>query len=337
MTTIRDVARKLNLSITTVSRALDGYDDVAETTRQRVAAAAAEMGYTPNRAARQLRRQRAETIGYILPGRTPQFSDPYFSEFVAGLGDETSQRNNDLLVSSAVPDSLEEQAIYRRWVQGGKVDGIIVNRVCLHDWRVQFLASQKMPFVCLERPRDNVDFVGIETDPISGFVELVAHIAGLNHTRIAYIGGPPRLKIAHDRFVGFLAGLRAAGLELDPDLVFPGDLTAESGYQATGCLLDLGQPPSAIVCVNDTTAMGAMHAAHDRGLQVGRDIAISGYDGTADSAHTQPPLTTLDLPLYDVARELVSILLACIDGTPPPPRQDKIRPKLIIRASTCNK
>jgi len=334
MITIRDVANRLNLSITTVSRALDGYDDVAEKTRQLVVLTASEMGYTPNRAARQLRRQRADTIGYILPVHKPQFADPYFSEFIAGLGDETSMHNYDLLVSSAAPDSTEEQAAYQRWVQGGKVDGIIVNRICLHDWRIQYLTSQKIPFVCFERSLDTFDFIGVESDSYSGFLELMAHLTNLHHTRIAYIGGLPQLKIEHDRFAGYKAGLAAAQVVFDPLLVMRADLTSEGGYQAAQHLLSLDRPPTAIVCINDVTAIGAMHAAHNRGLSVGRDIAIAGFDGIADSAHTQPPLTTLDQPVYAVARQLAKMLLAHIAGDELYEKQIKIHPKLIIRAST---
>ena len=103
--TIKDVARRLNLSITTVSRALDGYDDVAEETRRKVIQTAREMGYVPNRAARQLRKQRTETIGYILPTSAPRFSDPFFSEFISGLGDEAAVQGYDLLISSGVDAS----------------------------------------------------------------------------------------------------------------------------------------------------------------------------------------------------------------------------------------
>ena len=110
--TIRDVARHLNLSITTVSRALDGYDHVSEETRQRVIEAARELGYSPNRAARQLRRQRADTIGYILPSSAPRFSDPFFSKFIAGMADEAAQSSYDLLVSAAPAVQESEQQAY---------------------------------------------------------------------------------------------------------------------------------------------------------------------------------------------------------------------------------
>src|SRR4030067_692109 len=145
--TIRDVAERLKLSITTVPRALDGYDDVAEDTRQRVIQVALEMGYVPNRAARQLRKQRTETIGYILPARTPRFSDPFFSEFISGLGDEIAKNSYDLLISTAEPGEDTERLVYQRWVHGHRVDGYMLNRMRLREWQERNLAKQNVPIM----------------------------------------------------------------------------------------------------------------------------------------------------------------------------------------------
>src|SRR5512146_1504414 len=149
--TIRDLAEKLHLSITTVSRALDGYSDVAEETRQRVVEAAREMGYVPSYAARQLRRKRTDAIGYILPTSSPQFSDPFYVNFLTGLCDEVASQKLDLLVTSCPPGSESEKNQYRRWVQSRRVDGMVFNRVRLHDWRLEFLAQNNIPFVSLEK------------------------------------------------------------------------------------------------------------------------------------------------------------------------------------------
>lgn len=332
--TIREVAKKLNLSITTVSRALDGYDDVAERTRNLVVKTAQEMGYAPNRAARQLRRRQTDTLGYVVPSNSAGFADSFFSEFIAGLGDEASVHNYDLLVTTAPPASSSEKSQYQRWVQGGKVDGVVVNRIYLDDWRLQYLAEQGVPYVSLERSMSNLDFVGVEADSFNGFLELMAYLINQGHSRIAYIGGDVELKIENDRHSGYEAGLKAAHIALSPALVTRANLTSEGGYQAAEHLLMLAAPPTAIVCINDLTAIGAMHAAHNHGLKVGRDIAIAGFDGIADAAHTQPPLTTLDQPVYDIARQLTKMLLSLITGETLQERQVKIQPKLLIREST---
>lgn len=334
MPTIKDVAHRLHISITTVSRALDGYPDVSAETRDLVIHTAREMGYTPNRAARQLRKQRAETLGYILPTEKPQFADAFYSEFIAGLGDLAAASNFDLLVCAAAPGSPEEQALYRRWVQGHKVDGLIINRTRLQDWRLTYLAEQKIPFVSLERSLLPLQFIGIETDVMESYLELIEHLVNQGHSQIAYIGAASDLKIDHDRFQAYQAGLEKTHITPSASLITRADLTPEGGYQAASALLKLAVPPSAIVCINDLTAIGAMHAAHEAGLKVGRDVAIAGFDGIADAAHTQPPLTTLDQPVYDIARQLIGMLLKLVNGQALPQSQVKIRPKLLIRAST---
>lgn len=337
MVRIRDVARQLNLSITTVSRALDGYNDVAEHTRQLVVRTAQEMGYTPNRAARQLRRKHAETIGYIMPSAKPVFSDAFLSEFISGLGDEAALHNYDMLISVAKPDSPEERAAYQRWVQSGKVDGLVLNRIRLSDWRVQYLTEQKIPFVCLERSLDAFEFLGVELDSHSAFLELTDYLIGLGHRHIAYIGGEEGLKIEHDRSAGYRAGLIAAGLPICPDLIVHGDLTSEGGYRAAERLLTLKERPTAIMCINDPTAIGAIHAAHDLGLFVGNDVAISGFDGVADAAHMLPPLTTVEQTVYTVACLLAKILFSQLVGCECSEKQIKMRPRLVIRSSTGGK
>jgi LacI family transcriptional regulator len=332
--TIHQVAKKLKLSITTVSRALDGYDDVAAKTRQRVIHTARAMGYVPSRAARQLRRQRAEAIGYILPTSGSHFTDPFFSEFIAGLGDEATSSNFDLLVSTAAPDTAAERQVYARWVQSRLVDGIVVNRMRLRDWRARYLVKNGFPFVAHGHTLLSFKFPYIEIDSRSGFENLVKHLVDRGHRRIAYIGAPPHLTLQADRLAGYQNGLSTAQIGFDEALIAEGDLTRTGGYQAALRLLDLAQPPTAIIGANDLTAAGAMRAVHERGLVVGRDVAVAGYDGTDDSEHMQPPLTTLKQPVYEIARRLVRMLVAGIEGKVLVEEQLILQPELIIREST---
>lgn len=334
MSSIREVAKRLGISITTVSRALDGYSDVAEETRQLVIKTAQEMGYVPNRAARQLRRQRSDTIGYILPAWEPQFADPFFSEFISGLGDEAASNNLDLLVSTAAPESDSERQGYERWVLGRKVDGIVLNRMRLHDWRVQYLVQTSLPFVSLERSLDQSEHASVEVDSLTGFKKIMAYLTGKGHRRIAYIGGPKELKIQADRFKGYKNGLEDAGIAFNPDLVVEGDTTRAGGYQAAQRLLTLKPIPTAITCINDLSAIGVLHAAKDRGLVVGHELAVSGFDGIVESEHTSPPLTTLNQPLYKIACNLVKMLVASIQNQPLENRRMLVQPELQIREST---
>jgi LacI family transcriptional regulator len=332
--TIRDIAKKLGLSIGAVSRALDGYPDISEETRQKVVQTAQEIGYAPNQAARQLRRKKADAIGYILPANTPRFADPFFTEFLAGLGDETAVQPFDLLISIAAPGEEAERQIYRNWVQGHKVDGLILTHMHLHDWRAQFLSQNKIPFSALENSLDGLDFARIEVNRRDGMIELIAHLVEKGFKRIAYLGGPLDLKIEMDQFDGYRLGLETHRIAFDASLIVSGDLTSSDGYQATKQLLSISPPPDAIVCINDETAFGVLHAAHELGRKVGQDFAVAGFDGVQASKHTEPPLTSLDIPVYDVARHLVRMLVAEISAQPLNERHVTIHPQLLVRAST---
>ena len=329
--TIRDVAKKLNLSITTVSRALDGYDDVAEETRKLVIDTARKLGYSPNRAARQLRRQKAETVGYILPAGAQHFAEPFFTEFIAGLGNELAPRNYDLLVS-AVASETDEQEMYRRWAESGKVDGFILNRLRMQDWRVKFLLKQHVPFATLDYSGTG-RYPCIRVDGADGFLEMVSHIRENGFQRFAFIGGPANLVSQSERISWFQQALHFHKLALDEGLIITSDLTSTGGFQSAIELLSLPDPPDAILCVNDETAFGVLHAAHRQGLAIGKELAVAGFDGVQEAKHTEPPLTTLDIPVFDIARQLVDMLLKTIGGE----RVKSpvlIKPSLLIRPST---
>lgn len=332
--TIRDIAKKLNLSIGAISRALDGYPDISEETRQRVVQAAQEMGYVPNQAARHLRRQKADAIGYILPADSARFADPFFSEFIAGLGDEAAAHQLDLVISTASPEHELERQLYQTWVQGHKVDGFILNRIRLHDWRVYYLLQTNFPFAAHEKPLGEWDFPCVETDNRDGVYALVMHIAGQGYRRIAFVGGPAMLKIQAERLEGYRVGLAQAGLLFDPGFVVAGNLTSAMGYQLAMTLLSQANPPDAFVCINDQTAFGVMHAVHEVGRFVGREIAVAGFDGVQSAGYSQPPLTTLDQPVYEIARRLLQLLVAEINHQAMSERQVRLTPELLIRPST---
>jgi LacI family transcriptional regulator len=332
--TIRDLARTLNLSITTVSRALDGYSDVSVKTRERVIHTAQEMGYSPSSAARQLRRKRSDAIGYILPTSSPRFSDPFYATFLAGLCDEAAEHQIDLIVSSSPPDSNLERAMYQRWFQSLRVDGLILNRIRLQDWRINYLSENKVPFVTLGRLPSNQDYPYILVNERGGFERLVTHLVQKGHKRLAYIGASPDLMIQVERFAGFQRGLELSGISYDGKLVLRGDLTEEGGYSAAQKLLALPDPPTAILGCNDLTAIGILKAAQELGLQVGKDLAVAGYDGIQETAYTNPPLTTLRQPTYEIARRLAGMLISLTNGNMLNESQIIFEPDLILRESS---
>ena len=330
--TIRDVAKKLDLSITTVSRALDGYDDVADQTRQLVIKTARKMGYVPNRAARQLRRQKAETMGFIIPSISKRFDEAFFTEFIAGLGEELSNQNFDLLVSNATTDDGERN-LYERWVNSRKVDGFILNRLHKYDWRVKYLIEENIPFVALGQSQDELNYPCIRIDGAEAYITLVQHIKSNGFSRFAFVGGPKDLMDHVERLNWFKSALKKCGLGVERSDIVSTDMSSTGGYEATRTLLSRSTPPDAILCVNDEIAFGALHAAHEQGFAIGTDIAVGGFEGVQDAKHSEPPLTTLDIPVFDIARQLVDMLLKSMAGA----KIDSptmIKPRLLIRPST---
>lgn len=341
--TIRDIAKRLNLSVGAVSRTLSGYTDIAEDTRQRIFEAAREMGYTPNRAARQLRKQATGmTIGYIMPVHSPLFADSFFSEFIEGMGDETAAQHADLLIATAPPGLEAEKSAYRNWIENSKVDGLVLDRIHVKDWRVQYLLDKHVPFSTLERTEAQPDpmeaaYPSVEVDSTGGMVELVGQIVAHGYQHLAYVGGPASLKIQVDRLVGFWQGLARANIAPESAHIEQGDLTSSGGYAATKRLLSIPDPPDAILCVNDATAFGALRAIDEAGLKTGQEIAVAGFDGVRDARYSNPPLTTLDQPVYDIARQLVRLLVAQITHQPVPEERIVLQPTLLLRASTGSK
>jgi LacI family transcriptional regulator len=332
-TTIRDVAKKLNISTYTVSRALDGYEDVADQTRELVVKTAREMDYVPNRAARQLRRQKAETIGFILPSISKRFNEPFFTEFISGLGEELSSKNFDLLISNATTDDVE-RALYQRWVNSRKVDGFILSRIRKQDWRVKFLSQSGIPFVALGKSHDALKYPCVRIEAADAYLELIREIQKNGFSRFAFVGGPNDLMHQIDRLKWFKAALKKHGLEVDRSNIVSTDMSSTGGYEAACKLLSTSTPPDAILAVNDETALGVLHAAHEQGFKVGVDIAVAGFDGIQDTLHTEPPLTTMDIPVAQIARQLISMLLENLGTSVLEAREVVVQPELLIRAST---
>ena len=238
--TLKTIAEEAGLSVTTVSRALGGYADVNEETRNRIIEIAERLGYQPNLTARHLRSKFTDTIGMVIP-RTAYFSDSFFMELLAGVGRKASDYGYDLLISVQEPGQAE-MAAYRRMVAGGRVDGMVLSRIMRHDPRIDYLLQVEHPFVAFGCS-DQEDYPYIDVDGAQGVRELVAHFVDYGHRRIAIIRSPEYLTFTEHRFRGYQDGLADAGIPYDPTLV-DDDLTRRAGWRRRrSCCAD---PPTAI-------------------------------------------------------------------------------------------
>ncbi|GAB4471773.1 MAG: DNA-binding transcriptional regulator CytR [Anaerolineae bacterium] len=329
--TLKTIAAYTGFSITTVSRALAGYNDVSAATREKVITAARELGYYPNLTARQLQKQRTDTVGLILPTYGPRYTDPYFSAIIAGIGDELAGYGLDLLLSTHAPGPDEIDA-YRRMVEGRRVDGLIVIRTRQQDERIRYLASTLLPFVVFGRSDLDIDFPYIDEDGEAGFYQLTHYLLSLGHKRIAYISAPTDLIFANYRLAGYCRALNEAGLTCENDYLVYGDLTRKGGERAARQLLALRPRPTAIIAANDLMALGTIAVAQEMGLTIGQDLSIAGFDDVPSADIFS--LTTLRQPIYDIGRQLSAMLYRLIQGEELEMRHILLKPKLVIRSST---
>lgn len=333
MVTLKDIAEKSGFSITTVSRALAGYSDVSERTREHILAIALAEGYQPNMLARQLRVRRTDTIGLIIPTSDERFTDDFFNALVMSIGYAATQHGLDLLLSAKSPE--DELEAYQRIVGGNRVDGVVLARVRAQDPRIAYLKKVKHPFVVFGRssPAEDSVFPYVDVDSRVGVRLMVEHLARLGHQRLALLLPPPDLAMTLERRAGFEDGLKATHLTLHPQWVRYGDLSITSGAQLAHDLLTQHSQITAIIACNDLMAIGAMQAAQMLGREVGRDLAITGYDNIPAAAYTYPPLTTIAPPMMEIGQHLLALLIQAMHHAPVEPQRVLIQPEIVVRQS----
>lgn len=332
--TLRDVARAAGLSVTQTSRALNGHRDVAEATRRRALDAAQILGYSPNLEARRLKMPGAKShsIGLILDTSTQRFSDPFFGELLAALVDECAVQGYELQLSAPLADE-DPVASYERAVRANRVDGFVVLRTARDDARVRHLAASGVPFVTFGET-EHFDGHPTVTDSDDCLRPAIDHLVALGHRKIACLAEPLGYALADTRHQSFMRALDAHGIEPEPRYVVIHGYREESGFDAALRLLDLADPPTALVAFNDLLAIGAIRAAASRGVAVPASLSVVGFDDIHAARHTSPPLTTLRHSPRAIGRSLIRQLLRVVDE-PAEIEHVYVTPELVVRESTA--
>ncbi len=331
--TLKDIAERVGKSVPTVSRALGDFDDISPVTRSEVQRVAREMGYEPSVTARNLQKQRTDTIALILPyGQELRFSDPFFSEFLSGIVEQIATVGYNLNISVDV--SGDERETYLKQVRSRQADGFIVVRTQRHDERINVLREHDVPFVAFGRVESGNDFHLVDEDGAHGTRLIVDHLVELGHRRLACIAEPTHLTKSFHRTSGFLDGLQAYGLPIDPELIIETNFRQRSGRRSAQILFDLPDPPTAIVAGNDLLALGAMAEAQERGLVVGHDVSITGFDDILLAEYANPGLTTVHQPAHQMGNLVAEMLLKVIRKEPVDEKQLIIQPSLVVRGSS---
>ncbi|RQU96177.1 LacI family DNA-binding transcriptional regulator [Burkholderia cenocepacia] len=309
---LKALSDALGLSRTTVSRALNGYDDVSEATRERVAKAAREMGYVADPTARRLATGRADMIGIVYPFGAGDLGDPRFAEVVAGITERLAERNLDFIIASARPNA--ELDTYRRIVDGKLVDGLIVARTRVDDPRIAYLQASAFPYVAYGRTQAAGPYAWFDFDNEAGARDAVRRLIGFGHRRIAMISAPLALNFAAQRRAGYLSALREAGIDADPALLVESPFTHDGGQQAARALLALAEPPTALLVDNNIAGSGAFRVLVDNGLRLGADLSLIVYDGVpADIAHPYRVTAVVQPTGHASGRALAELMLRLLD------------------------
>lgn len=325
--TIRDVARAAQVSVATVSRALNGHDNVTDAVRRRVLAVASEMRYSPHHAARSLSSRRTHTIGVVLPDLHGEF----FSELMRGIDQVARESGLHLLVSS-YHGHPEEQASALRAMRG-RVDGLLV--MSPHAGDLDFLGENlaALPAVLINSQAADSGQIAFGIDNYLGARTMVEHLLSAGHRRIAFIAGPANNFDAYERQRGYRDALAEADAASTP-WVLPGDFGEASGYAAGQALLAAAERPQAVFAANDMMALGCLFALNQAGVRVPDEIALAGFDDIPLARYVVPSLTTMRVKIDELGAHAMRLLLELQDGEDVRGRLAPQMPELIVRESS---
>lgn len=328
--TLEEIGRLAGVSRSTVSRVINGHEDVSEDVKTRVLEVVRDTGYRPNRAARSLVSSRTGLLGLVIPsGIHNLFQDPYFGRLIQGVTRAANAAEQTLSLF-LFEDRNEELELYERVIANGMVDGVIVTATTMQDPVVRRMQEDGTPFVMVGRPdEDNVPFVDVENR--EGARTATEHLIGHGATRLATIAGPSNTTTAVDRRNGFLDAAAAAGLDINTGLVAEADFTSRGAYDAMRSLLE--HEPEAVFCASDTMAIGALAAIEAAGLSCPDDVAVVSFDDLVEPHQTSPSLTTVAQPVQRTGQEAVGLLLDVLDREAEDPPRILLPTELVVRSS----
>ncbi len=330
--TIADVARDLGVTKSTVSRALNGYPDIAEATRLRISRAAERLGYRPLVHAQAIRTGRVRSLGLVLQIDNEDSARPFLADFIAGVTQAASAENWTITIATAPTEALVRETL-SRLVDEQKADGFILPRTLLQDRRVETLRAQNVPFIMFGRTENPTGCAWYDIKGEDAMRAATTRLASLGHTRIAHVPGGVEYTYSKLRIGGYRDGLAAAGLPFDPDLIAAASMTRREGKAQTRALLGLAEPPTAIVFAVDRAALGAYAAVQELGLRIGADLSVIAYDGLPEGAYADPGLTTFAVNSRQAGERLAQLLIERIRGTAPEDLRELAPATLVERGS----
>ena len=329
--TIKDVARKAGVAHTTVSRALRGSPLISPATTERVQQIASEMGYQPSAAARSLKTNRSQALGVIVSA----IDDPFFSEILQGIDNVAQENGYSLFIAASQRDLNHERAIVRT-MREHRVDGVILCSTPFSAEQSKQLRSYEIPIVVINNQSAEDYPYSIYHDDLDGSCQVMRHLIGLEHQRIAYLGYARSGRTNAKRLAGYREEMKAAGLTIHNGYEF--EVTTSDpagGHSSANHFLSLSPRPSAIFCYNDMLAIGVLRGLQESGLRVPNECSVAGFDNITFSAFTNPPLTTFDQPKRFIGTEAARLVLGLLNEDAPGPKIQTLQGSLLVRGSTA--
>lgn len=328
--TIRDIALKLNISVSTVSRALRNMPEVNKETREMVMKVAKKMNYEPNRVAQSLRINRTSTIGVIVP----EVEMHFFSSIISGI-QETANRLGYNVMFCQSNESYETELANIQTLFSSRVDGLLISlsRETDDPAHINSLLEKNFPLVLFDRVFDDLNTSKVIVDDYEGAFKAVEYILKTGCKNIAYLGGPKNLSISNSRLAGYLDALKQGNARQEPLIVHSEGLEVGAA-RAAEQLLEMETPPDAIFCFNDPVAIKALQVVKQKGLSIPEDISLVGFTNDPVSALISPSLTTVTQPSYEMGKTAAELLIKHIAAKDYQEEVKVLQTELVVRDST---
>lgn len=335
-TTIKDIAKAAGVSVTTVSRALNGYSDVSEKTRKKIMTLAKELNYSPNTLARGLVMNVSKTIGLLVSGLNRESEkDQIIFSILSGINSSASESDYDLVVFNT-NSSKQREKTYTQLCRERRVDGVIIQGIKTDDPYLLEVVESDIPCVLIDIPvhSDNVGYV--TTDNVAGAKKAVEHLIELGHRNIAMVNGHSKAFVSKKRLEGYKMALEESNIPVKQEWIYDGKFEEHSASVVAMELLMKHPDISAIFCASDLMALGVITSAKELGLRVPEDVSIVGYDDILLASYATPPLTTISQNFYQLGFQAGQLLTNMLDGKTEP-QVITLGTKLVVRGSTTTK
>lgn len=334
--TIKDVAKRANVAPSTVSRVIADSPRISEKTKKKVREAMKELGYHPNFIARSLANKSTQVIGLIMPSSADKaFQNPFFPEVIRGISKAVHDRQYALQLSTGETEAEIYEGVVHM-VQGKRVDGVILLYSRANDKIMAYLQKEDVPFVVIGKPHKKAEQIThVDNDNVRAAREATEYLIELGHERIAFVGGNVNLIVTMDRLRGYEKALKSASLPYRKDYIVHEEFLKEGGQEAMKGLLSLKEPPTALVVADDLMALGVLNTLAEMGLSVPADLSIVSFNNVLLSEISRPPLTSVDINIFQLGFEAARNLIQQIEN-PNEPIKRIIIPHTLVKRFSCD-